>query len=101
MGTNKRQSDSWSHRAILGGLCPIIGNCAFVETHAIATRRALRAILKSADLCAQAAERGACLTVDRKSTPRFDNALQAIQAPPITGGRKMIPRIGEASMSCA
>ena len=59
--------------------CLVIGNRAFVQQHPVATKRALRAILKAADLCAQEPERAARVMVDRKSTPRYDYALQAIQ----------------------
>src|SRR5262249_17504502 len=49
----------------------------FVQQHPVATKRALRAILKAADLCAQEPERAARVLVDRKSTPRFDYAAGA------------------------
>jgi NitT/TauT family transport system substrate-binding protein len=39
--------------------CLLIGNRDFVQQHPIATKRALRAILKAADLCAQEPERAA------------------------------------------
>jgi len=59
--------------------CLLIGNRDFVQQHPIATKRALRAILKAADLCAQDPEQAARWLVARQTTPRFDYALQAKQ----------------------
>ncbi|MGH8064402.1 MAG: ABC transporter substrate-binding protein [Candidatus Entotheonellia bacterium] len=69
----------------------LIGNRDFVQKHPVATKRALRAILKAADLCAQDPERAARALVDRKSTPRFDYALQAMQAIPYNRWREYDP----------
>ncbi|HSF32964.1 MAG TPA: ABC transporter substrate-binding protein [Candidatus Tectomicrobia bacterium] len=71
--------------------CLLIGNRDFVQRHPVATKRALRAILKAADLCAQDPERAARLLVDRKSTPRFDYALQAMQEIPYNRWREYDP----------
>jgi NitT/TauT family transport system substrate-binding protein len=71
--------------------CLVIGNRDFVQKHPVATKRALRAILKAADLCAQDPERAARVLVDRKSTPRFDYALQAIQEIPYNRWREYDP----------
>ncbi len=71
--------------------CLLIGNRDFVQKHPVATKRALRAILKAADLCAQDPERAARALVDRKSTPRFDYALQAMQAIPYNRWREYDP----------
>jgi NitT/TauT family transport system substrate-binding protein len=71
--------------------CLVIGNRDFVQKHPVATKRALRAILKAADLCAQDPERAARVLVDRKSTPRFDYALQAIQEIPYNHWREYDP----------
>ena len=71
--------------------CLVIGNRAFVRQHPVATKRALRAILKAADLCAQEPERAARVLVDRKSTPRFDYALQALQGIPYNRWREYDP----------
>ena len=71
--------------------CLVIGNRAFVQQHPVATKRALRAILKAADLCAQDPERAARVLVDRKSTPRFDYALQALQEIPYNRWREYDP----------
>ena len=71
--------------------CLVIGNRAFVQQHPVATKRALRAILKAADLCAQDPERAARVLVDRKSTPRYDYALQAMQEIPYNRWREYDP----------
>jgi NitT/TauT family transport system substrate-binding protein len=71
--------------------CLVIGNRAFVQQHPVATKRALRAILKAADLCAQDPERAARVLVDRKSTPRYDYALQALQEIPYNRWREYDP----------
>jgi NitT/TauT family transport system substrate-binding protein len=71
--------------------CLVIGNRDFVQQHPVATKRALRAILKAADLCAQDPERAARVLVDRKSTPRFDYALQAMQEIPYNRWREYDP----------
>jgi NitT/TauT family transport system substrate-binding protein len=71
--------------------CLVIGNRDFVQQHPVATKRALRALLKAADLCAQDPERAARVLVDRKSTPRFDYALQAMQEIPYNRWREYDP----------
>ena len=71
--------------------CLVVGNRDFVQKYPVATKRALRAILKAADLCAQEPERAARLLVDRKSTPRFDYALQAMQEIPYNKWREYDP----------
>lgn len=56
-----------------------IGNKQFVQQHPLATKRALRAILKATDLCAHEPERVARFLVDKGYTPRYDYALQTLQ----------------------
>ncbi len=62
--------------------CMVTANREFVRRHPAATKRALRAILKAADLCALEPERAARSLVDRGLTPRYDYALQAIKELP-------------------
>jgi len=62
--------------------CMLAGNREFVRTHPVATKRALRAILKSADMCALEPEQAARFIVDQGFTKRYDNALQAIKEIP-------------------
>ncbi|TIW00635.1 MAG: ABC transporter substrate-binding protein [Mesorhizobium sp.] len=62
--------------------CMLAGNREFVRTNPVATKRALRAILKAADFCASKPELSAQLLVEQGYTKRYDHALQAIKAIP-------------------
>ena len=62
--------------------CMATGNRDFVRKHPVATKRALRAILKSTDICALEPERAARAIVDRGFTPRYDYALQTMKDVP-------------------
>lgn len=62
--------------------CLIAGNRDFVRRHPIATKRAIRAILKAADMCAADPKRAADELVDRGFTQRPDFTLQAMQDVP-------------------
>ena len=62
--------------------CMLAGNREFVRRHPIATKRALRAILKAADVCALEPERAAQFIVDKDYARRYDYALQAIKEIP-------------------
>jgi NitT/TauT family transport system substrate-binding protein len=59
--------------------CMLAGNRDFVRNNPVATKRALRAILKAADLCAADPERVARYLVDRGYTPRYDYALATMR----------------------
>jgi NitT/TauT family transport system substrate-binding protein len=50
----------------------------YVRNYPIATKRALRAILKATDLCATEPVRAAGQIVNRGFTPRYDYALQTL-----------------------
>lgn len=58
--------------------CVATGNRDFVRKHPVATKRALRAFLKAADLCAQEPDRAARLLVDRGFTQSYDYARQTL-----------------------
>jgi NitT/TauT family transport system substrate-binding protein len=58
--------------------CLMMGNREFVRNHPVATKRALRAILKAADLCARQPERAARGLIDRGFSPRYDYAVQTL-----------------------
>jgi NitT/TauT family transport system substrate-binding protein len=60
----------------------VTGNRAFVQQNPVATKRALRAILKAADLCANEPARAAQLLVDGGYTPQLDYALNLMQELP-------------------
>jgi NitT/TauT family transport system substrate-binding protein len=59
--------------------CVAAGNKEFVRKHPVATKRALRAILKGADLCAREPEHTARLIVDKGLTNNYDYALQSMK----------------------
>jgi NitT/TauT family transport system substrate-binding protein len=67
---NTRTDRPWSQYFC----CMVAGNRAFVQKHPVATKRALRAILKAIDLCASEPERVARDIVD-KEWARFEGAL--------------------------
>ena len=62
--------------------CMLGGNREFVQRHPVATKRAMRAILKATDLCATEPERAARMLVDGGFTPRYDYALQTLKDNP-------------------
>ena len=59
--------------------CVVAGNRDFVRKNPLATKRALLAILKGADLCAREPERAARLLVDKGFTKNYDYALQTMK----------------------
>ena len=62
--------------------CMATGHREFVRKHPIATKRALRAILKAADICALEPDRAARALVDGGFTPRYDYALETMKNVP-------------------
>ena len=71
--------------------CMLAGNREFVRTHPVATKRALRAILKAADVCALDPEQSARFMVDQGYTKRYDYALQSIKEIPYGQWREYSP----------
>jgi len=59
--------------------CMLTDNRDYVRNHPVATKRAMRAILKAADLCATEPERAARRIVDGGFTKRYDYALQTLK----------------------
>ena len=59
--------------------CLIAGNREFVRKHPVATRRALRALMKAADLCVTQPEAVARLMVERGVNPGYEFMLQAVR----------------------
>ncbi|MER8810899.1 ABC transporter substrate-binding protein [Mesorhizobium australicum] len=55
--------------------CMVAGNADYVSRYPVATKRVLRAILKSADLCASDPSLAAQQLVDRGFLPNYDEAL--------------------------
>jgi NitT/TauT family transport system substrate-binding protein len=71
--------------------CMLAANRDYVRNHPVATKRAMRAILKAADLCASQPERAARRLVDRGVTPRYDIALQTLSDVPYDKWREYDP----------
>jgi NitT/TauT family transport system substrate-binding protein len=71
--------------------CIVTGNREFVRQHPVATKRALRAILKATDVCAVEPERAAQRIVDKGFTLRYDYALQTMQEIPYNRWREYDP----------
>ena len=57
--------------------CMISGNREFVRKHPIATKRAMRALLKAVDVCVTAPDRAARILADRGYP--YDYSLQALR----------------------
>ncbi len=71
--------------------CMAVANRGFATKHPVATRRALRALLKAADLCAREPERVARFLIERKYTLQQDYALQTLREVPYTRWREFVP----------
>jgi NitT/TauT family transport system substrate-binding protein len=59
--------------------CMAAGNREFVRKHPVATKRALRALLKASDICALEPERAARAVVDKGYAKSYDYALQTMK----------------------
>jgi len=59
--------------------CMVGANPEYVRNHPVATKSALRAILKATDLCASNPARVARQLVDAGFTPRYEYALEALR----------------------
>jgi NitT/TauT family transport system substrate-binding protein len=69
------QDRPWSHY-----FCCMLGaNRSFAERHPIATKRALRAVLKAADICAREPARVARYIVDKGYEASYDVAYQVLK----------------------
>jgi NitT/TauT family transport system substrate-binding protein len=84
---NSMQDRPWSQYFC----CLLTGNQEFVRTHPVATKRALRAILKAADMCATDPERVARFLVSNGYATRYDYALQAMKDIPYNKWREYNP----------
>jgi NitT/TauT family transport system substrate-binding protein len=71
--------------------CMLMGNREYVRNHPVATKRAMRAILKAADLCASDPARVARTIVERGFTDRYDYALQTLSDVPYDKWREYDP----------
>jgi NitT/TauT family transport system substrate-binding protein len=71
--------------------CLVTGNRDFVRKHPVATKRALRAILKAADICALEPDDSAQSLVDRGYAARYEYARQLMQELPYAKWREYNP----------
>jgi NitT/TauT family transport system substrate-binding protein len=71
--------------------CMVAGNRGFVQKHPVATKRALRAILKGADVCAREPERAARFIVDKGYTNNYEYALELMKDLPYGQWREYDP----------
>ena len=71
--------------------CMVAANRDFVRKHPVATKRAVRAFTKAADLCAREPERMARFLVDKGYTQGYDFALQALKDIPYAKWREYDP----------
>jgi NitT/TauT family transport system substrate-binding protein len=62
--------------------CLVASTKEFVRQHPVATKRALRALLKAADVCALEPERTARRILDRDRTLSYDAVLQGLKEIP-------------------
>jgi NitT/TauT family transport system substrate-binding protein len=71
--------------------CLVASSKEFVRKHPVATKRALRAILKAADICALEPYRAARLMVDRGQASSYDDGLQMLKDIPFGRWREHDP----------
>ena len=71
--------------------CMIIGRRDYVKANPVATKRALRAILKAAAICTSEPERATRMLVERKLTDKYEYALQMMKELPYSRWREYDP----------
>jgi NitT/TauT family transport system substrate-binding protein len=71
--------------------CMVAANRGFADKHPVATKRALRAILKAADICAQQPQRAARYMAKRGYEPRYEIGLEVLRALPYDRWRQYDP----------
>jgi NitT/TauT family transport system substrate-binding protein len=71
--------------------CVVAGNRDFVRQHPVATKRALRAMLRANDLCSAEPERVVQTLIDKGWTDQYDYALEAIKMTPYGKWREYDP----------
>jgi NitT/TauT family transport system substrate-binding protein len=84
---NTTTDKPWSHYFC----CLVASTKEFVRKNPVATKRALRAILKAADVCALEPQRVAQRMVDRGQAARYDYALQMLKEIPFGRWREYDP----------
>jgi NitT/TauT family transport system substrate-binding protein len=71
--------------------CMVAANKEFVAQHPVATKRAVRAILKATDVCAAEPERAARSLVDQDISGSYEYALQMMKDLPYNRWRELDP----------
>jgi NitT/TauT family transport system substrate-binding protein len=71
--------------------CMLAGNTGFIDRHPVATKRAVRAILKATNMCAAEPNLAAQRLIDGGFTSRYDYALQALGDLPFASWREYDP----------
>ncbi len=71
--------------------CLAVANREFAEQHPVATKRALRALLKAADFCAQEPDRAAAFMVKNGYEKRLEVALEVLKDLPYRRWREANP----------
>ena len=71
--------------------CMIIGHREFVRKHPVATKRAVRAILKAADICSREPERAARYMVKKGYEANYDIALEVVKEVSYNAWRTLHP----------
>jgi NitT/TauT family transport system substrate-binding protein len=84
---NTAQDRPWSQYFC----CMLSAHRTFVEQNPVATKRALRAILKAADICAQDPERVARYLVKKGFEPRYEVGLEVLKSLPYRRWREAQP----------
>jgi NitT/TauT family transport system substrate-binding protein len=69
----------------------LVANREFVAEHPVATKRAIRAFLKAADICAQEPERVASYLVTKGYEPRYKIGLEVLRKLPYSRWREANP----------
>jgi NitT/TauT family transport system substrate-binding protein len=69
--------------------CVVVANKEFVGKHPVATKRALRAILKASSICALEPERAARFLVEKGYAREYDYTLQMLKELPSTRWRNV------------
>ncbi len=75
---NSTTDRPWSHYFC----CMLVGNREFVQRHPVAVKRAMRAILKAANMCSAEPERAARFMVDKGLVGRYDHTVRTIKELP-------------------
>ena len=85
---NTTTDDPWRHFFC----CMVAARREFVEEYPVATKRAIRALVKANQLCEAEKELSARLLVERGATNRYEYALKTLQDVPYGSWRSYDPR---------